>query len=417
MGGSCLSVCVSTQVNRSGFQARLLEPVICTEPVLHSEWQLRSPIRSIPVKGSVSEELKFRRRRDRKSKGNTGPRAAVASTIQAFEVLPAEGCSWYPECVDHSAGFLARDPGVFHWRMINQARGIVSGPAAVPDYQGLSAGELREKKKLISGKCDQGASPVDFWQGDDDQADVAGDPDRPSFNPDTPQTFKRGRKRYETDEEDFQKREAWEVTRAKCEAILKAGKAWSPLDPAEDTRIHSNGARYNISNPLFKRIEYELRVHWEDFDSRKKLYAELGLEWETERKKELEDINMKKEMPTTKFTKAQIKDMATHSEPIVYVHVALDHPRWYRLDIGNLETYAEAIERVKQKVLAEALDKAGVPKRTTDHRTHEGHPELSRAFKEVVVRINEAFSRENIYILDRRSPITVAVAEQEWEAD
>jgi hypothetical protein len=246
-------------------------------------------------------------------------------------------------------GFLVHDPGAFHWRRLDEAsRGVIAYDGEAEGSQGLSGRELREKRKLISGYQHDCKSPYDVFQGDDDPADAV-DHDAPAFNPETPQTFKRGRKRYETDEEDFQKRAAWGVTRAKCEAILKAGKAWSPMDPKDDTRFLPDGTKCNLSNKRFKRIEYEIGVHWENFDSRKKLFAELGLQWETERKKELEDINMKKEMPTTKFTAAQIEDIKARDGRVAYVHAVTDKPRWYRLDMDQFETHQEAIEDIKRR--------------------------------------------------------------------
>ena len=109
--------------------ARLLETINRSANPEFAVWHWLNIVQDNPVKfvtarlwppptTSVPEELRFRRRRDRKSKvgatGNTGPSAAVASTIRSFEVLPADGCAWYPDGVDHSPGFLVRDAGEFH---------------------------------------------------------------------------------------------------------------------------------------------------------------------------------------------------------------------------------------------------------------------------------------------------------------
>ncbi|MCU1240585.1 MAG: hypothetical protein JWO71_1311 [Candidatus Acidoferrum typicum] len=359
-----------------------------------------------PPTASVPEELRFRRRRDRKSKGNTGASAALASHIRAFEVLPPETAS---------PGFLTHDPGVFHWRAISVAKNVSSGPAARGDGSGLTKAELLEKRKLISGYHDKGESPVDPWAGDDDPADVLGDPDKSAFNPETPRTFARGRGRYKTDEEDFQEREAWEKLRANFEAILRAGKGWSPLDPPGDTRVLSNGVKINLSNSVVKKIEYEVEMHRKNFDTRRDLATELGVVYETERKRELREINMKKECPNTPFTAKQMKDFNERGGNVTYVHVTLSgRGWWHKLDMDRHATYREAIEEVRWRAQDEALKKAGVPSRSTDRRTPESDPALAHAFKEVVVRFNESFNPENIYILDLRSPTLIAIAEDEW---
>jgi hypothetical protein len=312
------------------------------------------------------------------TKGNTGPSAAVASHIRSFEAIPANGCSWYPHCDDHSAGFLVHDPGVFHYKMLRIAR----------------TGYLQK-------------TAADFPTTEEDLFAIGG------FR-----VFKIGRGRNKTSDDRWLDDEAWEFDRAKYEAILEAGRGWSPLNPREDDRVLPSGAKYNLSNPVVKRILYEIDKHRLNFDSRKNLAGELGLKYETVRKKELEDINMKKERPNTQFTAEQIKDIAAHDGRVVYVHVeGLDRPRWFKLDMDHHETYQDAIEEVRWKSQDEAFKKAKVPSRRTDKRTFQDHPTLAQAFKEVVVRYALAFRPENLYILDMRSPMVVAIAGEAWEQD
>ncbi len=308
--------------------------------------------------------------------GNTGPSAAVASHISSFEAVPAGGCSWYPHCDDHSAGFLVRDPGPFHYKMLRIAK---------------------------TGRVEKTAD--DFPATEEELFALGG------F-----QIKKLGRGRNKTSDKRWREDEAWKVDRAKYEAILEAGRGWSPLDPREDDRALPSGAKYNLSNPVVKRILYEIDKHRLNFDSRKKLAEESGLNYETARKKELEDINMMKEQPNTPFTAEQMKDFNARGGNVVYVHVeGLDRPRWFKLDMDRHETYQEAIEEVRWKSQDEAFKKAKVPSRRTDKRTFQDHPTLARAFKEVVVRCELAFRPENLYIIDTRSPMVAAIAEEAWE--
>ncbi len=270
---------------------------------------------------------------------------------------------------------------------------------------------------MISGYYDEGESPVDFWADDDDPADVSGDPDKSAFNPETPRTFSRGHDRYKTDEEDFREREELEVTRKKFEAILRAGEAWSPLDQPEDTVVREDGVKYNRSNSVFKRLMWEMNVATKNYDTQKELAEGLGLKYNTVRQREIAEINMNKEMPTTKFTKVQIEDMLEHDGRVVYVHATLDRGRWYELDMERHATYREAIEEVRWRALDEALKKAGVPSRSSDRRTPESDPALARAFKEVVVRFDEAFKPEHLYIADWRTPTVRAQAQIAWEEE
>ena len=353
-------------------------------------------------------ELAFRRRRDRKSKANTGASAALASHIRAFEVLPPHGCSWYPNSED-SPGFLVHDPGAFHWHTINQAaRKESPDKANVAEHDTSLSDFVRQKRDSMrrNSLLPEAPSPQDFWAGDDDT---------PDFIEGTGHVFERGRGRNKTDDEDFEDREEYEVKRAKYEAMLQAGDGWSPLDPPEDTRVLPIGVKVNLSNELVKQMQYDIRLHWEDYKTKQTLAEELGLKYETVRKKELEDINMKKEQPNTPFTAEQMKDFNARGGNVVYVHAeGLDRPRWFTLDMDRHETYHEAIEEVRWKSQDEAFKKARVPSRRTDKRTHQDHPELARAFKEVVVRYELAFRRENLYILDLRSPMVVAIAVEAW---
>lgn len=365
-----------------------------------------------PPTRDVPEELRFRRRRDRKSKGNTGASAAVASHIRAFESFPADGCRWYPtNCDDHSAGFLVHDPGAFHWRTLNQAARTESpDKAEVAEHDTTLSNFVSQKRYILRRNTllPEAPSPRNFWAGDDDT---------PDFIEGTGHVYKRGRDRYKTDEEDFQDREALEATRKKCEAILLAGEAWSPLDPPEDTVVREDGVKYNRSNLKFKQLMWNINVATKNYDTQKELARELGLKYNTVRQGESEDINMNKTMPTTKFGRAQIEEMLEHDGRVVYVHVTLDRGRWYKLDMERHATYREAIEEVRWRAQDEALKKAGVPSRPTDRRTPESDPVLARAFKEVVVRFDEAFKPEHLYIADWRTPTVSAQAQIAWEEE
>jgi hypothetical protein len=258
---------------------------------------------------------------------------------------------------------------------------------------------------------DEADSPTEMvWDGD---AFTLVD-DKPEYF--ACQIKERGRGRDKTDEKRSEDREEFEVKRADFEAKLRAGEGWSPLDPREDDRVLPNGVKVNLSNELVKRMEYEIGLHWQDYKTKQSLAEELGLKYETVRRIEMEDINKKKERPTTQFTAEQIKDIATHDGRVVYVHVeGLDKPRWYKLDMQKHETYREAIEEVRWAAQDEAFKKAKVPSRRTDKRTPQDHAELARALKEVFVRYELAFRPVNLYILDLRSPTVRAFAQIAWE--
>jgi hypothetical protein len=325
------------------------------------------------------QEYAFDKRLDRGKKPSLGADRAIASHIRGFGPLPLEGCCWYPGDSDRdsSPGFLVHAPGAFHDRFMQIAR----------------AGYLRR-------------TGDDFPTTEADLYTMKG------F-----QIKKRGRGRGKTNQERLQNRQEWDNTRAKCDAILNAGGAWSPLDPPEDTRLLPSGASYNLSNPVFKHIEFEIDVHYGNYDTKKRLATKLGLNYETVRKKELREIATMKEMPMTKFTKEQIEDIRVNQGYIAYAHIVLDRGRWFKLDMDRFATYQEALHEIWSKSIDEAFKKARIPKRNTDTRTPESDPALAQAFKGVVVRYEKAFRPENIYIMDRRSPTLVAIAEAAFEAD
>jgi len=226
------------------------------------------------------------------------------------------------------------------------------------------------------------------------------------------QIDERGRGRNKTDEELLESREEFEVKRADFEAKLRAGEGWSPLDPREDDRVLPNGVKVNLSNELVKRMDYEIRLHWQDYKTKQSLAEELGLKYETVRRIEMEDINKKKERPTTQFTAEQIRDIAAHDGRVVYVHAVTDRPRWYHLDMERFETYQEAIEAVKRKGKDKALKQS--PMWNNERAPKD---KFNQALKEVVARWDEYFWKENIFILDLRSPMVVAIAEEAWDED
>jgi len=53
--------------------------------------------------------------------------------------------------------------------------------------------------------------------------------------------------------------------------------------------------------------------------------------------------------------------------------------------------------------------------RITDARTIQDNPALALAFKEVVVRFEEAFRPENLFVMDWRDSWVAAIAEVAWE--
>jgi hypothetical protein len=368
------------------------------------------------TRGGVSPgELRFQRRKDRKSVGNSGASAPMASHIRVFDTLPPKHCNWYPHGEDHPVAFLVNgfsdkrgrpfaDPGAFHWRTLNQAAQIESpDKAEVAEHDTTLSDFARQKRDSMrrNSLLPEAPSPRDLWAGDDDT---------PDFIEGTGHVFKRGRDRDITDEEQEQEDKEWEADRAKYEAIVEAGRAWSPRDPRKDDRVLPSGVKYNLSNPTFKRIEYEIDEHWKNFDSRKKLAEELGINYETARKKELEDINMKKECPNTPFTAAQIADINANDGRVVYVHAVTDKPRWYRLDMDRFETYLEAIEEVKRRGKDKALKQSDMWNNPRAPKA-----KFNQALREVVSRWEEYFWKENIYVLDMRSPMVVAIAEEAWE--
>jgi len=108
----------------------------------------------------------------------------------------------------------------------------------------------------------------------------------------------------------------------------------------------------------------------------------------------------------------QVRDIVAHDGRVVYVHAVTDKPRWYRLDMDRFETYQEAIEEVKRRAVGEALKKT---KMWMNARAPKA--KHTRALKEVMIRWNDYFLMENIYVLDLRTPTVVAIAEEAREAN
>ena len=212
-------------------------------------------------------------------------------------------------------------------------------------------------------------------------------------------------------------RAAFAAEKARLDGIIKEISLWSPLDPPEYTIVGPDGRKVNTKNKNFVQIAFDLNSLYKNHDGKKKLAKDLGLNLETARKKEIKVINKDKPFPTTPLP-ADDRLAALMGGDLsrkVYVHVTLDRGRWYPLDMDKHDTYAAAIEEVRWKSQGEAWRKAGVPSRRTDTRTIEDNPALARAFKEVVVRYEEAFNPKNLFILDLRSPTVAAFAEIEWE--
>src|SRR6266404_3932380 len=148
------------------------------------------------------------------TKGNTGPSAAIASHIRVFETYPSKHCRWYPHGEDHPVAFLVNGfsdkrgrpfaaPGPFHFRMLRIA-----------------------KTNRVEKTAD------DFPTNEEEL-----------FALDGFQIKKRGRGRNKTSDKRWREDEAWKAKRAKYEAILEAGRGWSPLDPPEDTFVRPSGAK------------------------------------------------------------------------------------------------------------------------------------------------------------------------------
>jgi hypothetical protein len=268
------------------------------------------------------------------------------------------------------------------------------------DYHRRTLAALAYRSSLAGVEFDSDQHEKDFIEG-------------------TGHEIKRGSRKPDTEETRATTNEEWKTTQKKCEALILADKAWSPLDPPEDTRVLPNGARFNLSNRVYKLIQIEIEKHHRNYDTMEELYAACGLNYETERKKELEDLNMQKQCPTTPFTQAQIEDLKAHDGRLAFVHVVMDKPRWYKLDMEKHDTYKDAIHEIFSKSFEEACRKAGIPilRRKVDPRTNEEAPEEALAFKKIAVRYAEYFEPENIYILDLRnlSPLAAALAESDEE--
>lgn len=188
----------------------------------------------------------------------------------------------------------------------------------------------------------------------------------------------------------------------KAKAEMAAGKLCSLLDPPDQIVVNEDGTKYNRANPRFRWWMWEINRVTKNYNKNEKALAgEIGIVYNTARQKEMEQTNMSKEMPNTKFTKKQIDEMLAADGRVAFVHVVLSgRGFWHKLDMNQFETYGAAIADVKQRSLNEAL-------KQNDART----------LKEIVVKFNEAFAPENIYIIDWRSPTVAAIAEVEWEKE
>jgi hypothetical protein len=272
-------------------------------------------------------------------------------------------------------------------------------------------------QELLDTVIDDEADDSSTWKQPHDDDQFNGQ-NPPKYTEGTNHVIYRGSRKPDTEETRVAAAEEWEVTRKKVEALILTDKAWSPLDPPEDTRVLPNGAKVNRSNPTFKRIMVEIDKHHRNYDTLEGLHEELGLKYETERKRELEDLNMAKKCPTTHFTKAQIEDLRANDGRLAFVHVVMDKPRWYRLDMDRHATYKDAINEVFSKSFEEACRVAKIPiykRDTTDPRSNEEAPEAAFEFKKIAVRYSKYFHPDNIYILDLRnlSPLAAAFAEEE----
>lgn len=115
-------------------------------------------------------------------------------------------------------------------------------------------------------------------------------------------------------------------------------------------------------------------------------------------------METKKECPTTKLTPELIKRLQETDGRLVLVHIVADRPRWYELDMRTHDTYREALD---------ALRSAGVHRVINDWRkSRPSKNDFNAKLKEVTARWTEWFRLENVYVLDLRMPMAVAIAEE-----
>jgi hypothetical protein len=417
-----LTVWVDVAAPRSFRGARILEPIIrATSP---REPTVRISYASLPpepgqlddsfqtfafdknLNGGDRSALKSHSRN-----GKLGLKGSAAKIAQHARALrPArqdEGRIVFPAQPDEGF-FVDADKGDFHRDALRVA---AAGPPARLPVRAIIEGTA-EYRQIFETRT-PGFTTFPGSMGGHGRKDSKIKPE--GFD----RTFTRGSREPDTEETRATTNGEWEATRKKCEALILADKAWSPWDPQEDTRIFSTPkgeVKINLSNPTFKRIMVEIEKYRRNFDTLEELHEQLGLSYETERKKELEDLNMKKECPTTPFTKVQIDDLNARDGRLVFVHVVMDKPRWYKLDMEKHDTYKDAIHEIFSKSFEEACRVAGIPilRRKVDSRTNAEAPEEALAFKKIAVRYAEYFKPENIYVLDLRnlSPLAAAFAEE-----
>ena len=274
----------------------------------------------------------------------------------------------------------------------------------VPQFEARSERELEtlELGEMMSDKPD-----ITF----DGEALAFSDDERTEYIPCQIKSRRRGRNKTKDEriEDRAKKARKWEKLRPIAQTIIESGGC-SSADSKKNTLEH-NGMKVDPCSMTFRHIAYEHHVLNDNYDTKKELGGE---HYETFRKKELEEyVVNNKEIPATKFSKEQIADIKANDGRAVYAHIILDRGRWYKLDVDKLETYEAAIHEIWWKSIDEAFKKAGHRSRTKGSNAE--NPEQARIFKEVASRFEKAFRRENIYILDWRTPTVAAIAHASWE--
>jgi hypothetical protein len=307
--------------------------------------------------------------------------------------------------------FIASDPGKYHWAMLRKAEQIRGKSLAVP-Y--IARQPEVVPQELLDSIEDEELSEGYFEPNDDDEYSGQG---KSKYIEGTSQVIYRGsRKDPEQLKEETEQEEArWAQCRAGYEKLLLDGNAWSSLDPREDDRTDpETGVQFNISNENYCLMQWDLDFHNGDFDSKEDLAERHGFKYGKTfitKLKKIRTYAMKKTMPTTKFTPAQIADIKAHDGRVVYAHIVRGKPRWYKLDMDRFESYEEALTDLKNKTEKQAQR----DRWEFDKKKRPSKDQFIQAVKGIRTALDQAFQKDAIFIADWRTPFVVAIAEGEWE--
>jgi hypothetical protein len=339
------------------------------------------------------------------------------------DARPASMIDSTPIC-DHR--FVVNDLGKYHWAMLRKAKLVRGGRSLAISYiartpeivpiemrDSVNDGEVDEVYLNREEYSKQGKTKY-IEQHDDDEYNGQG---KPKYIEGTSQVIYRGsRKDSEQLKEEADQEEArWAQCRAGYEKLLLDGNAWSSLDPREDDQIDlKTGVRFNTSNESYRLMQWDLDFHNGDFDSREDLAERYGFEYGKTFNTKLERIRtyaMKKAMPTTKFTTAQIADIEAHDGRVVYAHIIRGQARWYKLDMDRFKSYKDALTDLKNK----SEKQAQRDRWEFDEDKRPSKDQFTRAVNEVRTALDLAFRKDNIDIRDWRTPTVASFAQVEWE--